>query len=180
MYRKEETNIFNQFYNNFETKCDTFTIIVEVFEETLKSTKYKTDEYDKYVIILLGCLNLKCLVSVFDRLSKGYLSDSEALIKKACETFLAQIFFYNNLEKAEDYCNKNIKLNKIIGNRYELAKKLDELNREHQLFPTDMEDFFQTNVYKYLYRESNRFAHMDFDIVHNEIYESRNHNELLS
>jgi len=180
MYREEETNIFNHFCNHFKTKCDTFTKILEVFEETLKSTKYKTDEYDKYVIMLLGCLNLKCFVSVFDRLSKGYWSDSEALIKKACETFLAQVFFYNNLEGAKDYCFNNIKLNKLIGNRHQLAKKLDELNSEQKLFPTDMEDFFKTFLYGTVYRESNRFAHMDFDVVNCEISGSRNNNGGLS
>lgn len=169
MYINQETIVKKKFYKLFKQKCDTFEKIITVLEETICETQYKTDEYDKYVIILLSALNLKCLVSIYDRLNKGYWSDSEALIKKSIENFLAQVFFYNNVDKAKEYCFNNTKLNKIIGNRNNLSKKLDELNKKQKLFPTDMENFFQNFIYEAVYRQANRMAHMDFDVVHKEI-----------
>ncbi len=179
MFQEVEKIIVKQVYQRFGKEFNLLNEIISIFNDTLKSIKVEVDNRWKYVITLLAMQNLKCFISAFDRLSKGYWSDSEALIKKAIENFLAQAFFYKKQVEANKYL-EGAKLQKLIGRRDRLAKKLDEINKSMKFFPIEMEDFFYTYIYVVGYREANKLAHMDFNMLHGEIAAANERSMLAS
>lgn len=165
----EEVLVLSEFNKNLKYEVSLFNKVINMLEKIISSHISGEGEYNKYAVLMLAGLNYKGFLSAFDRISKGYLSDSEAVLKKTIESFLSQACFYSNNENAKLWFEGKIELGRLEKNRYELSKKLDVLNKVDQFFPTDMDNFFEYYVYGVFYKNSNTIAHLDFDKVYREM-----------
>lgn len=168
MFYKEELLVKREFKRSFNNKSNLLFKCLKIFESALFSTKTPPEKFNEYSTVILAGHNLKSLYSSYDRLSKGYISDAETILKRVLESLLAQIYFFENNNKAKDWI-KGSKIDKLEVNRREIAKKLDKINSEKRIFPTDHNKFFEEYVYEVGYTNSNKVAHLDFDKVHREI-----------
>lgn len=166
MFQHEEHLVQSEFIKHFKNKIDLLRRIFPLFEQYLKESQTSENDYAKYSAVILAGSSLKSLIGALDRISKGYTSDSEALLKKAIEAFFYQTYFYNHSKEAQEWCQKN---KKPKLDYYSLAQRLDKLQFDKNFFPTDYENFFTDYVYKVGYRQANRLAHLDFDLVHQEM-----------
>ncbi len=104
--------------------------------------KVAPDRYNTYACIILFGLNFKSLTSAFDRLSKGYLSDSEAIFKKTLESLLSAMYFNEKPLTAKQWI-KGKSINKLTQSRKSIAQALDKINNEKHIFPTDYPTLFE-------------------------------------
>ncbi|HOX95977.1 MAG TPA: hypothetical protein PLI45_01220 [Candidatus Woesebacteria bacterium] len=173
IFNQEEELVEKEFNASFESKIKLFKRQVLMLESLLKligeSKLVKENEYDKYSISVLASIALKSVISSQDRLSKGYIGDSEAVLKRVIECFLAQCYFSKNPDKAKDWVEDKISLGKLEGDRSNLVKWLDKNNIYQEIFPTNSLDFFQDFVYRVGYKNNNYVSHMDFNMVHREV-----------
>lgn len=168
MFYKEEAFVRREFLKHLKSKRNLLFKCLKIFKSSLYSTKTPPERYNEYCTAILAGHNLKSLYSAYDRLSKGYISDAETILKRILESLLAQIYFFENNDKAKDWV-KGTKIDKLETNRKEIAKVLDKINSEKHIFPTDHNKFFEEYVYGVGYSNSNKIAHLDFDYVHREI-----------
>lgn len=168
MFFKEELIVRREFLKNFRNVSKILLRCLKIIESDFASIKVTPDSYSEYSAALLATHNLKSLYSSYDRLSRGYMSDAETILKRVIEAFLAQVYFFENNDKARDWL-KGIKIGKLEINRRKMAKTLDNLSLTKQIFPTDYEKFFEEYIYKVGYSGSNKIAHLDFDYVHKEV-----------
>lgn len=168
MFTKEEELVKTEFRRSFGSDADLLIEILKLFEILLLKTKTSLNEYNKYAAVILAGLNLKSIYSALDRLSKGYLSDSEAIFKKFIESFLAEVYLYEHTDKAKEWV-EGTNLDRLGLNRREMAQALDRINEQRHIFPTDYPNFFEEYIYKVGYTNSNKVAHLDFDFVHKEL-----------
>ncbi len=166
MFNNEENLVLSKFKQAFAPKVDFVSRILKKIEQTLHSSATPKDNFSKYAGVILAGSCLKSLISSYDRLSKGYLTDCEALLKKSIEGFFYQAYFHENKNEAKLWCQNNTKP-KL--NYYDLAVKLDKSQFISKFFPTDYENFFTEYIYRVGYTQSNRLAHLDFDMVHFEM-----------
>lgn len=168
MFKKEEELVFNE----YQKICrDEYLLILDackLLENLIYQTKVPPENFGQYSCIILAGLNLKSINSAIDRLSKGYISDSEAIFKKFIESFLISVFLYENPDKAELWI-KGTSIQKLKIDRRKMSQKLDLLNSEKRIFPTDYPNFFESYIYDVGYVNSNIFAHLDFNYVHKEL-----------
>jgi len=169
IFAHEEKLVNEEFTSTFKDKIEILNEELLLLSEVIGSSRTKADEFNKYALVMLAGLNLKGIIGAYDRLNKGYLADSETLFKRVIEGLLAQVYLDNNPEDAKKWCNSQIKLSKFEHDRENLAKKLDELNKTRKFFKTDMEDFFQEEIYRVGYRTACSVAHMEFENVHTEM-----------
>lgn len=168
MFTSEETIIKDKFLQTFPTEVKLLTNLLTLYEELMYKVITPPEEQNKYCAALLAGLNLKSFASALDRLSKGYLSDSEVIFKKILESFLAEVYFYEHKTKAKEWINGK-RIEKLESSRKELARILDKINKEKNIFPTDFPNFFEEYIYNVGYVNSNKVAHLDFDFVHQEL-----------
>lgn len=168
MFSSEEELVFKEFSTTFQERIVLVVDIQKLIENLLQTSRVGANDYANYAAVILAGSSFKSLVSAYDRLSKGYLSDAETLIKKSIEGFFYQLHFHENKDDAKSWCIDNKKPEFRRGLRT-LAYRLDVLNKENKFFPTDHEEFFTSIVHESGYGQSNRFAHLDFDTVHLEI-----------
>lgn len=168
MFYKEEVLVRKEFLAHLKSKTNLLLKSLKIFETFLFTTKTPPDQYNKYCTVILAGHNLKSLYSAYDRLSKGYIGDAETILKRVLESLLAQVYFYENNDKAKSWIN-GTKIDKLEINRREIAKKLDGIGLQKQIFPTDYNNFFEEYVYNIGYANSNKIAHLDFEYVHREI-----------
>lgn len=166
MFINEEKAVSNLFTSSFHDKVLILTEVLAVLEEYLIASRTPSDEYSKYAAVILIGSCLKSLVSSLDRLSKGYVSDSEALLKKAVEGFFYVAYFSKHTEDAKIWCTQN---KKPDLNYKDLAIALDKDQSNVPFFPTNYDNFFTTYIYDVVYKQANRLAHHDFDLVHEEM-----------
>lgn len=166
MFAKEENTIKKQFLSRFKEIDTLCQKLFSEYESLLHKLPIKQEEHNTYCAAILANANLKSFVSVYDRLSKGYLSDSEAIFKKVIETFLAGIYFFEHPAEAKLWTE-----GKAISNRRRtFAQALDKMQQEKQIFPTDFEEFFDTYIYDVFYKSSNTIVHLDFGPVYTESF----------
>lgn len=168
MFYKEEILVRKNFLKHLKHKSNLILKCLKLFESALYSTKTPPEHHNEYCSAILAGHNLKSLSSAYDRLSKGYISDAETILKRVLEGLLAQIYFYENNDKAKEWI-KGTRIEKLEINRKEIAKKLDEINLAKHIFPTDYKKFFEEYIYGVGYSNSNKIAHLDFEYVHREI-----------
>jgi len=167
MFESEEFAVQQNFLRTFSDETRLFTDLLNLYEVTLTSLAGGTHTNTDYAVIALASLNLKSFNSTFDRLSKGYINDSEAILKKAIETFIAEAYFHEHTAHAERYMNGE-SINQIT-NRGNMVDDLDRIQATRQIFPTDYPNFFREYIYDVGYGNSNSVAHLDFDHVHREL-----------
>lgn len=168
MFNAEETLVRNKFLETFSKEAKLFNDLLQLYEKLIYKVSTPPEEHNKYCAALLAGLNLKSFSSAFDRLSKGYLSDSEVIFKKILESFLAEVYFYEHLDKAKEW-TQGKKIDSLEANRKEIARILDKINKEKNIFPTDFPNFFEEYIYGVGYANSNKVAHLDFEFVHQEL-----------
>lgn len=169
IFEKDENLVSQRFSETFVDKIKLFAEELDLLANIISTSRTKVDEFNKYSVLLLAGLNLKGLIGAYDRLSKGYLADCETLFKRVIEALMAQIYLDVNTNEAKEWCNNKLKLGSLEKDRYKLAKKLDELNKEHKFFKTNMDDFFTEEIYRVGYKNACSIAHMDFESVHTEM-----------
>lgn len=171
-FAQQEALVNAEFENHFKQKIHIFYLQITFFEKLLYKIAelklVKTGDDSKYAISLLASIGLKSFVSALDRLSKGYWGDSESLLKKPIEGLLIQSYFLKNPGKAREYIYQNKEI-RMFGDRASISQIIDKSNIDMSIFPTDETQFFQKYVYQVLYDNCNKFAHMDFEMVHQEI-----------
>ena len=171
-FSNEEALVTREFEAVFKEKVHIFNLQVAFLEKLLhkigEDKLVRSDDGSKYAISLLASIGLKSFVSSLDRLSKGYMGDSESLLKRPIEGLIIQSYFLKNPEKAKEYIFHNKEIRKF-GDRASMSKIIDESNIEMSIFPTDEGEFFQKYVYEVLYANCNKVAHMNFEMVHQEI-----------
>lgn len=165
MFADEERIIREQFLGSFQEIDILCQKLFSEYEGLLRKLPIKQEEPNTYCASILANANLKSFVSAYDRLSKGYLSDSEAIFKKAIETFLAEIYFFEHLEEAKLWME-----GKKFSNRRAFAQALDKVQKEGQIFPTDYEEFFDDYIYRVFYGSSNDITHINFAPVYKESF----------
>ncbi len=166
---KEERLVLNQFKSNFKKEINLFRNILSTLQIILESSKTSTKDYNRNSVLVLAGLNYKGFTGSFDRISKGYISDSEAILKKTIESFLAQGYLFLNPAKAKKWYKGEMELKSLESNRLVLSKKLDILNNREKFFPTDKKDFFEGYVYRNFYKNSNEIAHLNSKLVLREM-----------
>ena len=166
MFTNEENLVSGRFNQTFAPKVDFVNRIFRKIEQSLQNSKTPRNDFAKYAGIMLAGSCFKSLISTLDRLSKGYLTDCEALLKKSIEGFFYQAYFHENQKEAELWCQNN---KKPELNYYDLAIQLDKIQFVNKFFPTNHDNFFTEYIYKVGYFQSNRLAHLDFDMVHFEM-----------
>lgn len=168
MFEKEEKLVFDE----YQKICsDEYLLILDacrLLENLIYQIKVPSENFGQYSCMILAGLNLKSINSAIDRLSKGYISDSEAIFKKFIESFLISVFLYEHPDKAELWI-KGAKIEKLGINRRDMSRKLDSINSDKRIFPTDYPNFFESYIYEVGYVNSNKIAHLDFDFVHKEL-----------
>lgn len=170
LFRNEEILVEAEYLKYFIGKQNVLERVLKLILQIISSSKSKSGEHHKYSVQLLAGINLKGFISANDRLKKGYFSDCEAIFKKNIESLLAQAYLFEHPDEAKKWCLNQIKIGDIEeGSRLEMAKKLDKINQEKDIFPTDMENFFEKFFYEVGYRNANHVAHLDFEIVHREM-----------
>lgn len=168
MFDSEEELVKNTFLETFPKEAELFNDLLQLYEQLIYKVKTPPEEFNKYCAALLAGLNLKSFSSAFDRLSKGYLNDSETIFKKILESFLAEVYFYEHLEKAKEW-TEGTPIDKLENSRKKIARVLDKINKEKNIFPTDFPNFFEEYIYGVGYSNSNKVAHLDFELVHQEL-----------
>lgn len=169
LFDREEKLVSERFLETFSAKTDILNEELVLLSKVLENSRAKPEEFNKYSLIMLAGLNLKGSLGAYDRLSKGYISDSETLFKRVIESLLAQIHLDNTPSDALKWCQNQISLGSLNKNRYELAKMLDQTNKQQQFFKTDMANFFVEEIYNVGYKNACSVAHMDFERVHDEM-----------
>lgn len=167
MYETEEQQVKQEFIRIFSEMNTLFSRVLLVYENTLQALTSVVQTNTDYAVIALASLNLKSFNSAYDRLSKGYMSDSEAIFKKTIEAFIAEAYFHEHADEAERYMNGE-SINRIT-NRHDMVVDLDRIQMTRQIFPTDYPGFFREYIYTVGYANSNSVAHLDFDHVHREL-----------
>lgn len=182
-FAQQESLVEEEFEKYFNKKIQIFNLQIIFFEKLLykiaENKLVKIGDDSKYAISLLASIGLKSFISSLDRLSKGYLGDSESLLKRPIEGLIIQSYFFNNPEKAKEYIYQNKEIRKF-GNRADMSKIIDQSNIEMSIFPTDENTFFQKYVYQVLYDNCNKVAHMNFEVVHQEIGLDNDNPKLLA
>lgn len=166
MFKDEEKAVSDLFSGNFQERTLILKEVFTVLEEYLIASRTPSDDYSKYAVVILIGSCFKSLVSALDRLSKGYISDSEALLKKAVEGFFYVAYFSKHAEDAKIWCTRN---KKPDLNYKDLAIALDQDQINGPFFPTNYDNFFSKYIYEIVYKQANRLAHHDFDLVHEEM-----------
>lgn len=167
MFTHEERLVENKFLSRFGNNAEIFKKLLVQYEKLLHKIKTSSNEYNTYCTAILAATNLKGFISTYDRLSKGYLGESEAIFKKVIEAFIAEIYFFEYPDQAKQWVEgKQIRK---INNRKMMARALDKIQKEKQIFPTDYEQFFEEYIYGSFYSSSNNISHLDFIFVHKEI-----------
>lgn len=184
IFNQEEELVQKEFNAAFGPKTKLLKRQILMLESLLnligESKLVRENDYDTYTISLLASISLKSVISCHNRLSKGYIGDSEAVLKRVIECFLAQCYFSKKIDKAKEWVDGKIILGKLEGNRANLAKWLDENNKSQEIFPTDSPDFFQDFVFRVGYKNNNYVSHMDFNMVHREIGLDNNRNDTVA
>lgn len=126
LYIKGEQAVKDLTYKSFPKVCEIlelqFSLVDKIFH-TLKLTQLKDEEK---CFLLITTLGLKTLYNAFNSVLKGYLNNSEVLIRMGAECFISAMYLKHNPDKSKKWVDGK-SINELGINRFKIAKELDNL-----------------------------------------------------